>query len=197
VIIFIKEMGDLGDDTVTILACLAVLVFYHLCFYFLAFKSNNGSYFQLSRNLRNAVNWLIKHEEKQDAATVTLAIQTLRNTILVAIFTGGQSFVYATNALLALKSKASPTMNDFLQTGIISSCLFLSFLNWANVIRYASHLGFLIGSFDVSKRYETKKSIEDGLVGQPASTVAVPTEEYNAGVIEGTRLVDVMHINFR
>lgn len=181
----------MDTDTIIIVTCLVVLLFYQICFYIFIFKFKAG--FQLTRNLRNAFNWLTKHEEKQDAPSVTLAIQTLRNTILIAVFIGGQSFVYGCNSVLALKEDSST--NARLQSTIISSCLFLSFLNWANVIRYASHLGYLIGTFEILKRNEVNRrslqNVENGVV--PGEE---PPQEADSIIVDASQMLDMMQINF-
>jgi hypothetical protein len=89
---------------------------------------------------RFASAWTTRHLSKADAPTVTLAVQTLRNSILVAVFVGGLSFQYALTSLAALRSgSASPAAAA--GTIIVAALLFLSFLSFANAIRYASHAG--------------------------------------------------------
>jgi uncharacterized membrane protein len=83
-------------------------------------------------------------QAKIDAPSVTLAIQTLRNTILVAIFVGGSSFQYAYISLNGLES--SSNVWQICRVVILATLLFSSFFCWANVIRSASHLGYYIGT---------------------------------------------------
>lgn len=92
---------------------------------------------QLAINLNNSVNWLNNHKSYTDPASNTLAIQTLRNIILVAVFIGGISFN------LSISLLTNSTNND-VSTSIISICLFISFLCWVMVIRMSSQLGFMI-----------------------------------------------------
>jgi hypothetical protein len=40
----------------------------------------------LANNIENAVVWITKHKERDDANSGTLAVQTLRNAILAAVF---------------------------------------------------------------------------------------------------------------
>lgn len=129
-------------DIAAVVCCLSVLVFYHIFSFSYVLFFNFNDHFQLSSTLRAGYNWFIKHAEKQDAPSVTLAIQTLRNTILVAIFVGGQSFIYGFNILSSLSENSS--IPAIVRSVILSTCLFLSFLCWANVIRLASHIGFYL-----------------------------------------------------
>lgn len=69
--------------------------------------SPNKTSIQLGKNIKNAFLWLKKHTEKPDAPSVTLAIQTLRNTILVAIFVGGSAFTYSMLALNSITDLSS------------------------------------------------------------------------------------------
>lgn len=104
-----------------------------------------GAKIQLSINIRNASIWLDKHKASTDAPTVTLAIQTLRNSILVAVFVGGQSFLFGFNTITSYPETVGNTRNQ-VRSIILSTCLFASFLNWAWVIRISSHLGYMIGT---------------------------------------------------
>ena len=102
--------------------------------------------------------WLLKHRNAVDPASVTLAIQTLRNTILIAIFIGGFAFQYAWLSLSTLTT-ASTTVTSTITTltvtsineatqarcYILGALMFSSFLCWANTIRMASHLGYVVG----------------------------------------------------
>ena len=103
---------------------------------------------QLSRNIHNSSLWLEKHLRHDDASSDTAAIQTLRNAILVAIFIGGSSLTFAWNSLDA--ASVTSVYNEQIRHVIISTLLFCSFLNWANTIRYATHLGFIVGTLKLS-----------------------------------------------
>lgn len=131
-------------DIGTIAVSLGLLLIYHIFLYL-------GIYWgyllnaQLSMNLKSIVSWVTKHIEKGDAPTVTLAIQTFRNTILVATFIGGSAF---TNAF-DLTSDYKNIDNDELlkvRSIVMSTLLFCSFLCWACTIRFVSHLGYNLGS---------------------------------------------------
>ena len=126
-------------------ASIGALGLYHLYAYGLVLCVKSSP-IQLSRNIQNSGMWFDKHLKMKDPASVTLAIQTLRNTILIAIFIGGSAFQYAWLSLNALSTTTN--INDQVRYIILGSCLFCSFLNWANTIRMASHMGYVIGTLD-------------------------------------------------
>lgn len=80
--------------------------------------------------------WMARHNARDDVASATLAVQTLRNTMLVSIFVGTMSF----QAALALLVPGATTRNF-----ILATLFFASFLNFALVIRAAAHLGYVLG----------------------------------------------------
>jgi hypothetical protein len=84
-------MDDKSFDIAAIAVSSGVLIGYHAYLYLAVFLYMNDN-IQLSTNMKNSIWWLKKHELKGDAPTVTLAIQTFRNTILVAIFVGNGVF---------------------------------------------------------------------------------------------------------
>ena len=75
-------------DLEAIAVSVCLLSGYHAFLYTLVFCFASNR-IQLSTNLKNSILWIKKHQQKTDAPTVTLAVQTLRNTILVAVFIGG------------------------------------------------------------------------------------------------------------
>ena len=104
---------------------------------------------QTGRNYYNMLLWAEKHAEKPDAPSVTLAIQTLRNTILVGVFIGGASLQYAANACDFLVRPGGPISPQlFCRELILGGLLFVSFLNWTQVIRFANHLGYWVGTLE-------------------------------------------------
>jgi hypothetical protein len=140
---------------------------------FLSGGSTSRSSVRLSINLRNAEQWIGKHKEKSDPASVTLAVQTLRNTILVAIFVGGYSFQYA---LSNTHASLGETNEKRMCSIITSSVLFASFLCWVSVIRLAAQLGYIIGTL----AYEGTPITHD--VSIPADV-----EEEEAGMSKDSR----------
>ena len=96
------DMNDVGAIVASSLSMTLFLGYYY--YSVVENFSSNTSKIQLSRNVNNALKWLEKHTRKPDAPSVTLAIQTLRNTILVAIFVGGSSFTYGMGFLSSINS---------------------------------------------------------------------------------------------
>lgn len=76
-------------DLYVIIFSIALIITYHLYLYAVIHIYGRHSQAQFSRMIDNASLWMAKHKEKSDPQSVTLAIHTLRNTILVAIFVGG------------------------------------------------------------------------------------------------------------
>lgn len=85
-----------------------------------------------------------KHVKLGAVAEVTLAIQTLRNSVLVAVFVGTASFSAMTSTLtsLAAAPPASPLWVNQLIAALLAGGAFLSF---AVCIRCAAHAGYLVG----------------------------------------------------
>jgi hypothetical protein len=101
---------------------------------------------QVAKIMQNSFHWARKHQNKEDAASVTLAIQTLRNTILVAIFVGGS----AVNLALSFTDDFDTlTIPERIRAIILSVLCFCSFLSWVLVIRFSSQLGYLIGTLNI------------------------------------------------
>lgn len=148
---------------------------------------------QTGRNFANMFLWVQKHGEKPDAPTVTLAVQTLRNTILVAVFIGGSSLTAAVSALDIL---TRPVVTPQLLTRqlLIASLLFLSFLNWTQVLRYAHHVGFFVGTLEMHvsharetqlREATTKAAKEDA--DADATKVSPPSGDDSSTVLNATR----------
>lgn len=129
----------------SIVISLSSFAIYHIITYGAVY--NRSKSIKLYKNLINSKHWVQKHKLKDDAPNVTLAIQTLRNTILVAIFLGGGAFTSAFNTLNDLgDSSNSYNLVDKTRQVILSILLMLSFLGFASVIRAASHLGYQLGT---------------------------------------------------
>jgi hypothetical protein len=154
----------------TLVTSLGIMILYHAYLYRKVFYFGSNK-MQLSLNIQMAERWIMKHKEKADAPSVTLAIQTLRNSILVAVFVGG-----------GVLNLAVSTANDFndldnsdgrmkARTCVLAACCICSFLCWVNVIRYCAHLGYLIGAFNYTPSTPNKKS--DGSSGTAVASGAV------------------------
>jgi Protein of unknown function, DUF599 len=152
------ETFNIGAITAAILS----LFLYHIFLYYEIIFLNSRS-FRLARNVSNAAMWFEKHKVMKDAASVTCAIQTLRNTILVSIFVGGYAFQYGNQSINAIN--ASYSDNDMARAIILSILFYSSFLSWANTIRMASHLGYSIGVLDsYITTAEKKKEVEESML---------------------------------
>ncbi len=151
-------------DTVSIITVVIVYTVYYMYFAFRALDpSNDHLKTQLSRNLDTMSLWSQKHSELGDSSSVVLAIQTLRNSIVVAIFVGGAALQSAISHLDVEYNSRSNSVSDnendtilynqlLVRNLIISVLLIISFLNWALVIRYNNHAGYVIGSMEISLR---------------------------------------------
>lgn len=129
-------------DAVGLAASIFVLAAYHTIFYY----HQRTAGMQLSFNIRNVAHWLHKHKVKSDPQSGTLAIHTLRNTIMVGVFIGG----YALNTAYTSALDYINGLNKRKQVRALclAILLFGSFLCWAIVIRHAAHLGYMIGTLD-------------------------------------------------
>jgi hypothetical protein len=149
-------------DVISICGVLFTFVIYYGRYAFIALKYGTTSDTQLGRSLDTAVLWAQKHAEVADAGSVVLAVQTLRNVIVVAIFVGGAALQVAISGLENKDMNWSSNEDiDKVRTLIKSVLLICSFLNWSMVIRYASHAGFMVGALDI--RMRTLQNISDNV----------------------------------
>lgn len=128
------------DESSALVGCAGVLLLYNV----LALTCKRAS--GLSLMLRSGQLWTKKHVYGRSAPDVTLAIQTLRNTVLVATFVGTLSFTVATAALVTASAPATDTTPGRARALLQAALLTASFLNFALVIRCAAHAGYLIGA---------------------------------------------------
>jgi uncharacterized membrane protein len=150
----------------------------------------------------NGLIWITKHNEKPDAPSVTLAIQTLRNTIFVAIFTGGAVFQYGATNLNNFDRSAS--VERKVRVVILGAVLLLSFLCWASVIRTSSHLGYFLGALEFHdkeiKRIAAERSAreaETGLISNDInSAIGQLDGSTNEALVECRSLLTIMLISF-
>ena len=158
---------DLG----AIIGSLLALSLYHLYAYGYVCCGKTKS-IQLSRNVYNGLMWVAKHKEKIDAASVTLAIQTLRNTILISVFVGGYAFQYGFIYLNVYSVDEEIEMKT--RSIVLSICLLASFLCWVNVIRSASHLGYFMGALEYQEKAFAKSATikQETIVGNNLSLSA-------------------------
>lgn len=166
-------------DYGAIATSLGVLILYHIHLFYSVFLMNAQSP-QLAINVKNATKWVLKHREKNDAASVTAAIQTIRNSILVSTFIGGGVF---SNGIDIANEYPSNVANERMKARsiILSSCLITSFLCWINVIRFSSHLGYLLGTLSYHPRQLPKGVKESDIhLALDASNSTQPTDKHTA-----------------
>jgi len=132
-------------DYGTVCFCLGTFAVYQIHYYTATITRGSASHTVLSTNIKIALSWIRKHKEKGDAPNVTLAIQTLRNTILIAIFAGGFTLALGLSYSYAYTNIIGDEVLQ-LQHIIMCVCLLCSFLCWACVVRYSSHVGYYIGA---------------------------------------------------
>jgi hypothetical protein len=92
--------------------------------------------------------WAAKHLGATSAQDVVLAIQTLRNSVIVAVFVGTLAFNQASVALdsVARGTTGGGSVDLQMTRSIILAVLYYaSFINFALTIRWAAHTGYLLG----------------------------------------------------
>ena len=156
-------------DIVVISSVAGIFLIYYTYYWYTSHHPVYRTQTQLGRNLEMMILWSQKHAEQQDPASVTLAVQTMRNSIIVAIFVGGAALQAGTQILnfgeqytyQVGRPDTFPSMPLMVRAGIIATLLIMSFLNWALVIRYNNHAGFMIGALDVKMRMLENQAAEE------------------------------------
>ena len=118
-------------DVAAVTFSLATMGLYHIHLYSSVILGRNSKA-QLAKMIQNSYWWAKKHQEKDDAPTVTLAVQTLRNTILVAVFVGGNAIT--TGLSYANSYDGSSELNLQIRSIVLSTlciCSFLCFVDLA------------------------------------------------------------------
>ena len=136
-------------DIAVIGVVLVTFTVYYVYYGSLSFDENASSKTQLGRNLNMVGMWSVKHFENKDAATTVLAVQTLRNSLISAIFIGGAALGAASTVIQPPSDDIEWTPALQVRQIILSTLLCCSFLSWALVIRYNTHLGFMMGGIHV------------------------------------------------
>lgn len=137
--------------------------------------------------------WGRKHVVLGAAAEVTLAIQTLRNSVLVSIFIGTVAFNTMTSTLssLAVNVAGSPLWLMQLLVAILAAGAFLSF---AVCIRCAAHAGYLVGG---ASFLETTTGHElFAAERSPGSVASTPESSATATASHMLRLVHMQSFHF-
>ena len=163
------------------ISCIAVSLglttIYHVLFFGRVALTNSWD-IQFSDNFLNNAIWTIKHREKHDAQTVTLAVQALRNTTVAGIFVGSYAVQFGLSAgtLCAHSTLVEVQIGE----GMVALFMFLSFLSWSTVIRASVHLGFHIDT--LSYLHSCVHSSQE----QPSSTIHFDfiSEHMEAGTLQ-------------
>ena len=77
---------------------------------------------------------------------MTLAIQTMRNSMMVGVFIGGGVLNLAVSTANEFNEIDNTDGRMKARTCVLAACCICSFLCWVNVIRYCAHLGYLLGT---------------------------------------------------
>jgi hypothetical protein len=152
-------MSKLSEyDKAAVALSIVALTAYHLNLYVIS-PHFSHSKVPFAASMKNCFMWLQKHKENNESPSILLAIQTLRNTMMAAVFIGGNSITIAYSM-----SNAYPDLKDErlqVRSIIITLMLFSSFLCWANVIRVSSLLGYYIGTLKYSEKLRKEKEQEE------------------------------------
>ncbi len=148
------DMFDLAAIGVT----LFVFAAYHLHMYIIKPLYFNGTV-PFTIHLVNSEMWIRKHKDASDSQTTVLAIQTLRNTLTVGVFAGGNAIKIATDFANDYKDLEGQRWK--VRSSILMIVLFCSFICWVNVIRLGSTLGYLIGTMQYSEKLRTDALTEE------------------------------------
>lgn len=131
--------------------CSTIFVFaaYHLYLYIIKPQCLNGTV-PFTVHMVNSEMWIKKHKEMFDSATTVLAVQTLRNTLMVGVFIGGNAISIAYDFAHDYKDLVGQRWK--VRSMILMALLFGSFICWANVVRLGSTLGYMIGTMQYSEK---------------------------------------------
>eukprot|EP01032_Pedospumella_encystans_P022057 gene22057-25006_t len=135
--------------------CCTLFVFavYHLYLYILKPQCFNGTV-PFTIHMVNSEMWIKKHKEMYDPATTVLAIQTIRNTLMVGVFIGGNAINIAYSFANDYKDLVGQRWK--VRSMVLMALLFSSFICWANVVRLGSTLGYMIGTMQYSEKMRTE-----------------------------------------
>ena len=147
--------------------------------------------------LASTAAFIRKHLSSTDTNSDLLAVQSLRNTVLVAIFIGGIAFQAFQSAATAAADASTSTAAA--RNLILCSFLLCSFLNFALVIRAASHLSFMIGAAPPTPQAAAAggaADAEEGGGGAPAAADSQTAAFAARFDVLCLSLMDAMSLNF-
>lgn len=141
-------------------ACIFALAVYHTYLYYGLYVRTAGN---IGNMMDNAYYWTKKHSSLTDPATGVSSVQTFRNVNLVAVFIAGFTLSSASSAMDTFENSDSNSLPMRVNSLIFSIFMFCSALSWSQVLRIASHMGYMVGIFSQLNLIEsTKKSKKDG-----------------------------------
>lgn len=144
-------------DICAVTAALVLFVGYHVHLYYIKPHCLGGQV-PYALNKINAEIWLLKHKEKAgESPVVLLAIQTVRNTMMAAVFVGGNALIIAYDLSNNYADLKNPRLQ--IRSLVITAFMFMSFLCWANVIRLGSLVGYFLGTLKYGDKLR-KEAIE-------------------------------------
>ena len=140
-------------DICAVTAALILFVGYHLHLYYIKPHCLGGQ-LPYALNKINAEIWLLKHKEKaNESPVVLLAIQTIRNTMMAAVFVGGNALIIAYDLSNHYAEISDARLK--VRSLVITAFMFMSFLCWANVIRLGSLVGYFLGTLQFGEKLRT------------------------------------------
>ncbi len=143
-----EQLSDFDICAVT--SALILFVGYHLHLYFIKPHCLGGQ-LPYALNKINAEIWLLKHKEKaNESPVVLLAIQTIRNTMMAAVFVGGNALIIAYDLSNNYAEISDARLK--VRSLVITAFMFMSFLCWANVIRLGSLVGYFLGTLQFGEK---------------------------------------------
>ncbi len=140
-------------DLAAVCCTLFVFAVYHLYLYIIKPQCLNGTV-PFTIHMVNSEMWIKKHKETFDAATTVLAVQTIRNTLMVGVFIGGNAINIAYSFANDYKDLVGQRWK--VRSIVLMALLFSSFICWANVVRLGSTLGYMIGTMQYSEKLRTE-----------------------------------------
>ena len=130
----------MDDSNIAALSvAIIALSIYHICTYFIIWFQN------FHADSLSLFLWLEKNDSlSMQPAQVICAVQTLRNTMYISIFFGGNAAQFAFYYINGISNDSTMQARSL----ILAAIFFSSFLSFACVIRNANHLAYMIGAYE-------------------------------------------------
>ena len=177
-------MDEFLYHVICISISLLLLVGYVFSSYIALIIFPDTTHIQTAKTGNSALLWLKKHRERTDSPHTTVAIQSIRNSMYVAIFVGGASFLSAATLLNSFPNVHNPYQK--IRIVILGLILFLSFLSWASVLRSSSHLGYLTGVLKYHEPLEQSDDVEIPHIPATPHSRKANTEDQNSDLHNST-----------